>query len=52
MYINGVLDVSGSPRGPYKGIKGNLTIGTVLYAANAFWDGCIDQMAYYPQARK
>ncbi|CAF3511283.1 unnamed protein product [Rotaria socialis] len=44
IYVNGVLDVSGSPKGPYQGTMGNLTIGTnVIYFPNNYWDGCIDQ---------
>ena len=34
VYVNGILDNSNSPRGPYKGAVGDLTIGTkrCLYA--------------------
>ena len=53
VYVNGVLDASNSPRGPYQGISGNLTIGTngVCPGVN-FWDGCIDQITYFARAKK
>ena len=53
VYVNGVLDVSGSPKGPYQGITGNLMIGTngVRYPDN-YWDGCIDQVTYVARAKK
>ncbi|CAF4046768.1 unnamed protein product, partial [Rotaria magnacalcarata] len=51
-YVNGVLDMSGSPRGPYRGTMGNLTIGTnVLNFPNNYWDGCIDQVSYVALAK-
>jgi hypothetical protein len=52
VYINGVLDVSGSPKGPYQGTTGNLTIGTngVLAGYN-YWNGCLDQVAYFARAK-
>ncbi|CAF5067537.1 unnamed protein product, partial [Rotaria socialis] len=53
LYVNGVLDVSGSPKGPYQGTMGNLTIGTnVIYFPNNYWDGCIDQVSYAALAKK
>ena len=53
VYVNGVLDVSGSPKGPYKGTTGDLTIGTngVLYPNN-HWDGCLDEIAYFARAKR
>jgi hypothetical protein len=53
VYVNGVLDVSGSPKGPYQGTTGNLTIGTngVNYPYN-YWDGCIDSVAYFGVSKK
>ncbi|CAF3363778.1 unnamed protein product, partial [Rotaria socialis] len=52
IYVNGVLDVSGSPKGPYQGSMGNLTIGTnVLNFPNNYWDGCIDQVSYAALAK-
>ena len=53
VYVNGVLDVSGSPKGPYQGVSGDLTIGTngVLAPYNR-WDGCLDQIAYFARAKK
>lgn len=53
VYINGVLDVSGSPKGPYQGTVGNLTIGTngVRYPSN-YWDGCIDLVTYSARAKR
>jgi len=51
VYVNGVLQVSASPKGPYKGTSGNLTIGTnMIYYPNNFWNGCIDQVAYFGQS--
>ena len=53
VYVNGVLDVTGSPKGPYQGTTGNLTIGTngVGYPYN-YWDGCIDQVSYFANSKK
>lgn len=53
VYVNGVLDVTGSGKGPYQGTTGNLTIGTngVNYPNN-YWDGCIDQVSYFANAKK
>ena len=52
VYVNGVLDVSGSPRGPYKGSTGDLTIGTngVGYPNN-YWDGCLDEISYFARVK-
>jgi len=52
VYVNGVLDVSDSPKGPYKGTTGDLTIGTngVLYPNN-YWNGCLDEIAYFSRAK-
>ncbi|CAF4274495.1 unnamed protein product [Rotaria magnacalcarata] len=44
--------MSGSPRGPYRGTMGNLTIGTnVVNFPNNYWDGCIDQVLYVALAK-
>lgn len=53
VYVNGVLDVSGNPKGPYQGTVGNLTIGTngVRYPNN-YWDGCIDLITYSARAKR
>ncbi|CAM4926973.1 unnamed protein product [Rotaria socialis] len=52
VYVNGVLDVSGSPKGPYQGTVGNLTIGTnVVNFPNNYWDGCVDQVSYAALAK-
>jgi hypothetical protein len=52
-YVNGILDAFGSPKGPYKGTTGDLTIGTngVSYPNN-FWNGCLDQISYFGRALK
>jgi len=52
IYVNGILDVSRTPRGPYKGETGDLTIGTngVSYPDN-FWNGCLDQISYFSRAK-
>jgi len=52
VYINGILDVSATPKGPYQGTVGNLTIGTngVRYPNN-YWDGCLDQITYSARAK-
>ncbi|CAF4960359.1 unnamed protein product, partial [Rotaria socialis] len=48
VYVNGVLDVPGSP----KGTVGQLTIGTnVVDFPNNYWDGCIDQVSYAALAK-
>ena len=53
VYVNGVLDVSNSPRGPYQGVSGHLTIGTNgVQAPFNHWDGCLDQIAYFARAKK
>jgi hypothetical protein len=53
VYVNGVLDVSSSPKGPYKGMKGDLTIGTNgVNTPFNFWDGCLDQIGYFARAKK
>ncbi|CAF1490220.1 unnamed protein product [Rotaria magnacalcarata] len=52
VYVNGVLDASNSPRGPYIGTAGNMTIGTnkVFFPLN-YWDGCIDQVSYFSRTK-
>jgi len=53
VYVNGILDVSGTPKGPYQGTTGDLTIGTNgVNAPNNYWDGCIDQVAYFAYAKR
>lgn len=53
VYVNGVLDASNSNRGPYKGIAGNMTIGTNgVFAGQNYWDGCLDQITYFSRAKK
>lgn len=53
VYVNGILDVSASPKGPYKGTQGNLTIGTNgVNAGNNYWNGCLDQVTYAARAKK
>ena len=53
VYVNGALDVSGSPKGPYLGTRGDLTIGTNgVFAGANYWDGCIDQIGYFARAKK
>jgi len=52
VYVNGILDVSGTPKGPYLGTTGDLTVGTNgVNTPNNFWDGCIDQVAYFAYAQ-
>ena len=52
VYVNGILDVSMTPRGPYKGSKGDLTIGTNgVFCPDNYWDGCLDEIAYYARAK-
>jgi hypothetical protein len=47
------LTQSNSPKGPYKGAKGNLTIGTnAVNTPFNFWDGCLDQIGYFARAKK
>lgn len=53
VYVNGVLDNSNTGRGPYKGIQGDLTIGTNgVCSGQNFWDGCIDQITYFARAKR
>jgi len=52
VYVNGILDVSASPKGPYQGTKGDLTIGTNgVNFPNNYWDGCLDQITYSARAK-
>ncbi|CAF2090316.1 unnamed protein product [Rotaria magnacalcarata] len=51
-YVDGVLDGSNSPRGPYKGTVGNMTIGTNrVFFPNNYWDGCLDQISYFSRVK-
>ncbi|CAF4243708.1 unnamed protein product [Rotaria socialis] len=52
VYVDGVLDGSNSPRGPYKGTVGNMTIGTneVFFPYN-YWNGCLDQISYFSRVK-
>ena len=53
IYINGILHKSADSRDPYLGSSGDVTIGTgVVGAPNNFWDGCLDQMTFQPDAKK
>ena len=53
VYVNGILDVSGSSRGPYKGTQGDLTIGTNgVNAGSNYWDGYLDQITYAAKAKR
>lgn len=53
VYVNGVLDVSGSPKGPYQGTRGDLTIGTNgVNAGLNYWDGYLDLIGYFARAKK
>ena len=54
LYINGVLDTSGTPHGPVGGGPYPLEIGTVARyfpSANLSFSGCIDELWFYPFAR-
>ncbi|CAF1383449.1 unnamed protein product [Adineta ricciae] len=51
VYVNGDLDNSGSLKGPYEGISGDLTIGTNGVGSPNFWDGCLDQITYFSRAK-
>ncbi|CAF0805088.1 unnamed protein product [Adineta steineri] len=52
VYVNGYLDTSRSSSGPYQGMTGPVTIGTIgLNASNDQFDGCLDSMAYYNWAK-
>ncbi len=53
IYVNGILDGTGSPKGPYKGSTGDFTIGAnVVNSPNNYWDGCIDQASFVDYAKK
>lgn len=53
VYVNGRLDASRSSAGPYKGVAGDLTIGTNgVCSGQNHWDGCIDQVSYFSRAKK
>lgn len=53
VYVNRILGSSSSPRGPYKGTVGDLTIGTNGVCASInYFDGCIDQITYFARAKR
>ncbi|CAF1215859.1 unnamed protein product [Adineta ricciae] len=54
LYINGVLDTSGTSHGPTQAVPYRLEIGNVaLYSpsSNLSFNGCIDELWFYPFAR-
>ncbi|CAF4243469.1 unnamed protein product, partial [Adineta steineri] len=51
IYINGVQDVSRSSAGPYLGASGAITIGNIYDNGNYPFDGYIDQVTLYMNAR-
>jgi hypothetical protein len=54
LYLNGTLDTSGSSHGPFNGNPSPLEIGNIV-AYNPYnnltFDGCIDEIWFYPFAR-
>ena len=53
VYVNGVLDVSGSQKGPYQGTRGDLTIGTNgVQAGVNYWNGCVDLIGYFARSKR
>ncbi|CAF4172873.1 unnamed protein product [Adineta steineri] len=51
IYLNGVQDISRSPAGPYLGASGAINIGNYFDGSNHTFDGYIDQVTLYMNAR-
>ncbi|CAF1501011.1 unnamed protein product, partial [Adineta steineri] len=51
IYINGVQDISRSSAGPYLGTSGSISIGNYYDGINHGYDGYIDQVTLYMNAR-
>ncbi|CAF0713567.1 unnamed protein product [Adineta steineri] len=51
LYLNGTLDTSGSGHGPYLGPPTFFQIGNIDMIGSIYYDGCIDDIFFYPFAR-
>lgn len=51
LYLNGTLDVTAGSHGPYQGAPTFFQIGNVNAIGNIYFDGCIDEIFFYPFAR-
>lgn len=52
VYVNGIVDATRTPAGPYIGTVGALTIGTTtINSPNSFFDGCLDSISYIARAK-
>ncbi|CAF0985409.1 unnamed protein product [Adineta steineri] len=51
LYLNGTLDKSGTGHGPYTGPPTFFQIGNIDSIGGLYYDGCIDDIFFYPFAR-
>ncbi|CAF1456547.1 unnamed protein product [Adineta steineri] len=51
LYLNGTLDTSGGSHGPYYGSPTFFQFGNIDMIGSIYYDGCIDDIFFYPFAR-